>query len=205
MQIWLEQQQRLLVELQDQPVDLGGDGRCDSPGFCAKFMTYSLHEARLDKIIHAVQIEVGETEAVRTSVQMEKEGLIRSLAFLKQCDIKVRSLTTDRHPGIKKHMREKEPNIAHHFDVWHVAKGIKKKLTASTKAAGCTKLELWLQPTVNHMYWCAAVSRGNGDLLVDTWLTLNNHVINIHEGHKGQLKVCLHGPLDEAPWLLPGK
>ncbi|CAN7976035.1 unnamed protein product [Ixodes persulcatus] len=41
-QVWTEEQGKLLDELRDQPLDLAGDGRCDSPGFSAKYLTYSL-------------------------------------------------------------------------------------------------------------------------------------------------------------------
>lgn len=61
---------------------------------------------------------------VQASSQMEKEGLIRGLQFLEDNQVKVESLTTDRHPGTKKYMRTMKPDIAHYFDVCHVAKGM---------------------------------------------------------------------------------
>lgn len=64
-----------------------------------------------------------QSEDVKASSNMEKKGLIRGLQFLQSSGIAVKSLTTDRHSGIKKHMREKEPEILHYFDVWHVSKG----------------------------------------------------------------------------------
>ncbi|KAM7291272.1 uncharacterized protein ISCGN_027845 [Ixodes scapularis] len=121
-QVWTDEQGKLLDELRDQPLDLAGDGRCDSPGFCAKYLTYSLFVGHVNKILHFEQVQVGECETVRNSGQMEKEGLVRSLDFLKKKDITVRSLTTDRHRSIGKHMREQEPGILHYFDVWHVSK-----------------------------------------------------------------------------------
>lgn len=59
-QIWREQQEELFLQLEGQEVDLAGDGRCDSPGFSAKYMTYSLHAAQLNKILHFEQVQVGE-------------------------------------------------------------------------------------------------------------------------------------------------
>lgn len=49
-----------MEELRDQPLDLAGDGRCDSPGFSAKYLTYSLHVPSVNKILHFEQIQVGE-------------------------------------------------------------------------------------------------------------------------------------------------
>ena len=54
---------------------------------------------------------------------MELEGLQRSLTFLKDNNVPVSDLITDRHSSVKKYMREKQPDIHHWFDVWHVAKG----------------------------------------------------------------------------------
>ncbi|KAG0444735.1 hypothetical protein HPB47_013443, partial [Ixodes persulcatus] len=159
-QVWADEQWQLMDKLRDQPLDLAGDGRCDSPGFSAKYLTYSLYAAQANKILHFEQIQVGECEAVRNSGQMEKEGLIRSLEFVKGKDLTVRSLTTDRHRSIAKHMREQEAAILHYFDIWHVSKSIKKSLTAASKGKDCGVLALWSQPAVNHMYWVAAASQG---------------------------------------------
>ena len=54
---------------------------------------------------------------------MEKEGLHHVLEFLKEKDLTVGILVTDRHQQITKWIREKHPNVKHYFDVWHVAKG----------------------------------------------------------------------------------
>ena len=84
---------------------LSGDGRCDSPGFNAKYGTYSVMDNRTSKVLHFEVIHVGETES---SSRIEKGGLIRCLDKMKACDIKIYSLTTDQHVQIKKHMREQE-------------------------------------------------------------------------------------------------
>ncbi|KAG0443368.1 hypothetical protein HPB47_015000, partial [Ixodes persulcatus] len=109
----------LLEQLKDSIGDLSGDGRCDSPGFFAKYLTYSIFAPQINKIMLCEQVQVGECEEVRASVQMEKQGLIRCLELLKTKDINVHSLTTHRHISIAKHMREVEPEIVHYLDVWH--------------------------------------------------------------------------------------
>ena len=55
---------------------------------------------------------------------MELEGLERSLEKLTEHQITVSDITTDRHPSVKKFIREKHPEVRHWFDVWHVAKGM---------------------------------------------------------------------------------
>lgn len=54
---------------------------------------------------------------------MEKVGFVQCLGELHSKDLKVSTVTTDRHPGIRKHIREKEPGIKHELDSWHVVKG----------------------------------------------------------------------------------
>ncbi|XP_064464730.1 uncharacterized protein LOC135400449 [Ornithodoros turicata] len=137
------------------------------------------------------------------SVQMEKEGLIKSLAFLKEQGIKVKSFTTDRHPAIRKHMQVHEPDITHNFDIWHISKSVKKKLTSVSKSASCRSLQGWIQGTSNHLYWCARAGGGNGQMAVDAWLSIQNHVINVHDGHSGTYRRCLHEPITNGDWLDP--
>ena len=37
---------------------LAGDGRCDSPGHCAKYGSYSLMEQRFDKVLRTELVQV---------------------------------------------------------------------------------------------------------------------------------------------------
>ncbi|KAK8775734.1 hypothetical protein V5799_030919 [Amblyomma americanum] len=68
---------------------------------------------------------------------MELEDLKRGLQFLENQGITVKALVTDRHIQIKAHMRRERPGIQHKFDVWHVAKGVFKKVTAISKRLVC--------------------------------------------------------------------
>ena len=54
---------------------------------------------------------------------MEKEGLSRAPQFLLDHQLTVATLITDRHKQISKFIFIKHPDIAHHYDVWHVSKG----------------------------------------------------------------------------------
>jgi hypothetical protein len=64
---------------------------------------------------------------------------------------------------------------------------------------------------VNHLYWCAASTPdGNGELLLAKWLSLDNHLHNIHRGHGGIYHNCGHGRLrgrreKKKKWLESGK
>ena len=79
-----------------------------------------------------------------------------------------------------------------------------KKLNAAGKKKGCQKVKDWARSISNHMYWCAASSNGDGELLQQKWLSILNHVTNIHEGHGDKFPSCQHGPLEERAWMIKG-
>ncbi|KAM7293801.1 hypothetical protein ISCGN_023384 [Ixodes scapularis] len=159
--VWDRQRDEDLTALAGEPVDLSGDGRCDSPGHSAKYMTYSFYSHRLGKIVHTELVQVKECPEVSASSNMEKEGCARGISFLKSRNVLIRSFTTDRHSSIKAYMRIHQPAILHLFDVWHAVKGIRKKLAAGSKCAGCKDLAPWVSPVCNHLWWCATASGGN--------------------------------------------
>ena len=91
-------------------VDIVGDGRCDSPGFSAKYGTYIVMDGNTNEILHFYVIH---REIAGNSGRMEKEAMIKCLDKLDEFDIKINSLTTDRHKQIRKYMREQKPMIKH--------------------------------------------------------------------------------------------
>ena len=128
----------------DKPAKLGGDGRCDSPGHNAKYCTYSVMEQESSQILHFHITSVEETD--RKSNLMEKQALVRVLEKLK---VSIESLTTDRHPQIRKHLRE-NTSIRHQFDIWHAAKSLRKKLTNAAKSKANAELQAWIKSIDNH-------------------------------------------------------
>ena len=82
--------------------------------------------------------------------------------------------------------------------------GVHKKLNAASKKKGCQKVALWARSISNHLYWCAASSQGDPDLILAKWKSISNHIVNIHEGHDEKFWRCEHGDLDERAWMLPG-
>ena len=63
---------------------------------------------------------------------MEKLSIItKTLNEVKQKGICLNQLTTDRHTGIRKYLREEESKITHQFDVWHFVKKHKEKTSSA--------------------------------------------------------------------------
>ncbi|XP_056015759.1 uncharacterized protein LOC125677033 [Ostrea edulis] len=71
-----------------------------------------------------------------------------------------------------------------------------KKLEASGKK--CKKVAYWARSVSNHLYWCAASSNENGELVMEKWFSVLNHVANIYEGHG---KPCLSCLLEDRDWI----
>ena len=72
-------QQKAVIEyeyLWGNQLHLSGDGCCDSPGFSAKYSTYTLMDSATDFISDFSLVQVSEVDS---SVAMEKEGLRRCL------------------------------------------------------------------------------------------------------------------------------
>lgn len=205
--VWQHAQASLLATLRediqrnDKGIAVGGDGRCDSPGHNAKYGSYTIMDTRRSQIVDTQLVQCSE---VTSSNAMEKEGLVRVMVAMQHQRIKIDRLITDRHASVKKYMRENYPKIKHFFDVWHVAKGIKKKLLAKGKQKGFELLKVWAPSIVYHVYWCAATSGGNAKLLKEKWLSILNHVANIHEGHGTLFPRCEHGPLEDRMWITKG-
>eukprot|EP00117_Sycon_ciliatum_P007088 scpid6148/ scgid10338/ len=84
-----------------------GDERCDSPGYSAKFGTYTFLEAKMNLI---VDFDVVEYTVAKSSVAMEKVGFSRVLDRGKE-SLTVDVVVIDRSPSIKATMRDQYPGI----------------------------------------------------------------------------------------------
>uniref|UniRef100_A0AAV2KKW4 Uncharacterized protein n=1 Tax=Knipowitschia caucasica TaxID=637954 RepID=A0AAV2KKW4_KNICA len=98
------------------------------------------------------KLEHRRSNEVTSSVAMEKEGLLRALDQLNRNDVVIKELVTDRHLSIRKMMRETKPDIKHSVDVWHLDKGLGKKLLAVSKERDRGLVSEWKQSISKHIY-----------------------------------------------------
>ena len=145
---YLMQQDAVLEFLRGQHLHLSGDGRCDSPGYSARYCSYSLMDSASDLILDYKLIQSSETGS---SVAMEKEGLRHCLKYLLDRDVSIDTIATDRHRGVGALMKSDYPSINHQYDVWHLAKSVVKKLTQKGKQRKCEQLLPWIQSISNHL------------------------------------------------------
>ncbi|KAM4567181.1 uncharacterized protein PAE49_010598 [Odontesthes bonariensis] len=176
-------------------IDLCGDARCDSPGFSSKYSTYSFQDDTTKEIVHVELVQVTEATSL---VAMELTGFQRGLDYLLERGLKVGVVTTDRSPSIRKVMRENYSSIRHEFDIWHVAKGVKKKLTAISNKKGTKDLQPWIRSITNHLYFSCDSSKGDEEVCVRRWTGLLHHICGIHRWEDGGAEcTCPHPPLTE--------
>ncbi|XP_055366648.1 uncharacterized protein LOC121202406 [Betta splendens] len=200
--VWKTWQNSILLHLsQKDKVIFGGDMRADSPGHSAKYGSYTMVDLTINRV---VDLQLVQSNEVGGSHNMEKEGLRRSLAKMSQHGVKLDSIVTDRHPAIQKMLREEK--IMQFYDVWHIEKGITKKLENASKTKECEKLQTWIKAIRNHIYWTAATS-STGPERIAKWMSLINHVQDVHTHEDPSFPNCLH-PVkhtrDKHKWLSKG-
>ena len=124
---WTMHQTALLSVLSSEPaLRVCGDARSDSPGYSAKYSSYTIMDMKTGLIVDQQLVSLAD-EAIESSVAMETEALERSLDFIILSGLKIETLATDRHTGVQSLMKQKYTEIDHQFDVWHLAKNIGEK------------------------------------------------------------------------------
>lgn len=130
------------------------------------------------------------------------------MRWLQEHHLQIGIIITDRHLQIQKWIRENLPQTTHYYDVWHVAKGLKKKILAASKLKECKDISRWNKSLTNHLYWVAASTPdGDGDVMWAKWESVENHIHNVHEGHSDVFPTCAHETLDgdqrQKKWIKP--
>nr|XP_034334865.1 uncharacterized protein LOC117692019 [Crassostrea gigas] len=198
---WDFEQSQLLTEIKDgasQDVVVGGDARCDSPGYSAKYGTYTIMDLERNKIL---DFQLVQSNEVKGSSHMELAGLKRAMGFLKD-HVNIKTLVTDRHSMVKKYMKDCHAEKNHYFDVWHIAKGVSKKLETASKKVSGEQIRPWIKSIANHCHWTASSSEDDGELKQAKWASVVNHIANKHENHSRKYPRCEHAPInDERLWI----
>ena len=207
---WQQEKAAVLADLLDRnSVTLLGDGRCDSPGYSAKYGTYTMMDKESEKI---VDFEVCHVKQSTSSQAMEKRGFKLCLDRALNSGIPVGVVGTGRHTDIKALMRSeyKDLGVEHQVDVWHLTKNIKSKLVTKAKEKECKDLSPWIKSVTNHMWWSAMTCDGNPQLLKEKWVSILHHTADKHDWDSTVLyNRCAHEPISprahrKTKWLVAG-
>ena len=96
---WKEMKEEAWKEREGKEIILSSDGRNDSPGYCAQYLTYSFADMESKTILNLNIVEVREVEG-RKSTNMERVCFERGLDELLTSTMKIEELVTDGHLGI---------------------------------------------------------------------------------------------------------
>ena len=205
---WEAESRRQIEKLTGKAVvNLNGDGRCDSPGHCAKCGTYTLMDHDTGDVVAFNIVQVSE---VTSSNAMEKEGFSRCIEMLENKDVTISRIATDRHVSISSSMNKDHPTTNHRYDVWHLSKWVVKKLTNKAKLMGCEELFSWMQSIANHVWLSAATCNGCVDLLREKWKSVLDHTTKKHKWSRNtHFHECSHRRISSSEakrvcWLKPG-
>lgn len=192
---------------QKTQVTIIGDARCDSPGYSAIYSTCTMMDSSTNRILDTQLVHV--TEAT-SSVGMGKVGFGRSLDNLLEKKVPITIVATDRHPSIKKLMKDNYPAVKHEFGIWHLSKGLKKKRLEMAKKKGCSDLSLWIRAVFNHLWWCSENFNGDTILLKEMWCSIVHYIANQHSWVNAEKLIRCPSPpipddvVNEKVWLEPG-
>ena len=128
-----EMQKKGIVDekLQNESLSVAGDEKFDSPGYSAKYGTYTIMNTETKEIIDCF---IAHVSNAGSSQGMELYGFKKVLTKLTQSDrLKISTITTDRHRAIRKNIGENCNEIEHQFDIRHFGKNVKKMLSAKSK------------------------------------------------------------------------
>ena len=171
---------------------LSGDGRCDSPGHNAKYLTYSFLDQSSDKIAGlAVTQCTDRTEwmFLKTFIMLLKSYWVNS----KQRNKDFPNYNRSPCPN-QKVQRENYKDINHQSDIWHVCKNFKKNLTQSAKKNSCFIINGWIKSICNRLRWCCESGDGDEQLLREKWVSILFHIQNKHSwtGSNMLFHKCCH-------------
>ena len=137
---YVRQQEAIIEYLRDNQLHLSNDGCYDSPGYSAKYATYSLTDSATDLILDCkFGTCISETGS---SVAMEKEGFRCCLDKLFDQGVDIISVATDRHTGVASLMKNVTVTLNMMCGIWPK---VLQKLTKKAKAKHCDQLFPWMQ------------------------------------------------------------
>ncbi|KAK3722374.1 hypothetical protein QZH41_013690, partial [Actinostola sp. cb2023] len=143
---------------------------------------------------------------VGSSSEMEFIGHQRSILHLLSTGMIIKEFISDRHSSITKWMREEcpkiclemdKPYIHHYFDLWHIAKKIKKLLLKLSKERGCELIGRWRNACVRHFYWAITSTHSLlSEVKLAKFQTFLYHILNKHQDLPNRLfNACRHGEI----------
>eukprot|EP00079_Xenopus_tropicalis_P038855 XP_017952626.1 PREDICTED: UPF0553 protein C9orf64 homolog isoform X1 [Xenopus tropicalis] len=180
---WKTEQDKLIKHISGKSVFLVGDHDINIPGSFSKYCTYSLMEGASMKIIN---YRVDQVSSTTSSADAEKQSFQKSLDELLEKDVKVKSICTNRRKAIRKLIYKDYSDILHKYNIDHISRSLRNKLSSASKQKNCSQISQWIKPAVSHLLWASQTCDGSADLLKKKWQSLLNHVTKVHKWETSQ-------------------
>ena len=155
-------------------VVLCGDAQFDSPGYSAKYCTYTIMDCETNEVVDFSVLQRGQVTGglEHQAFRQVWEGLVIDEK------IKADHLVIDRQATINKIVEDNFPDTEVSFDVWHMAKNLASHLRTAAKSH--PKIGSWHRAIVNHFWFSCKIAEGDPDLAVKMFHSCLFHVANIH-------------------------
>lgn len=159
--------------MSEETCDVAGDGHFDSPGWTAKFCTYSIMDMASGAIIDFFVSQRAMYEG-----DLEMESCKEVLSNLTEKGLKIRNFVTDENSKVSKMVRDNFKSLVHCLDVWHKARLLKKKL--QKLATTHTELLKFVPKIVNHFWYSCQTCTKDPQVLLETFHGCLLHICNKH-------------------------
>ena len=170
---WVLMRDSLISSTRRQKITVSGDGHFDSPGWSAKYCTYSIMNNATGAIMDFFVVQRGMYFG-----DLETEGCKEVLRNLTEKGLKIKNFVSDENTKVAKMIRENFPGLFHCYDIWHKARLIKKKLTKM--AVTHPDILPFIRPIVNHFWYCCQKCGGDADMLIERFHSSLLHLSGKH-------------------------
>ncbi|NP_001072457.1 uncharacterized protein LOC779912 [Xenopus tropicalis] len=199
---WLLEQQRVKEEIGKKALCIVADEMYSSSKHTAKHCSYAMIDQATQKVVDFKACPLARIRSITV-----RRAFQNCLDRILDDKFDVHAVATDCHPGIERLMREKYVAINHQYKVCSYSKELKKRLILASKKKMSEKIELWINPIINHFWWSIKTCGGDGNMLRERWRSLLYHLTNQHNWVDLDLySSCSHKPLTwkerkATPWL----
>ena len=197
MSYWQQEQEALIEDMlarvdRGKEIKIAGDGQCDSPGFSAKYCTYSLMDQQNGKIVN---FNVKQVTECTSSVAMETEAFVECVRFMAEQGIYIDVFSSDRHHGVSAVIKGELREVIgdHQFDIFHITKSFQKDSARKAKGKDCQSLKDWAQALNLHLWRACATCDGNAEILIEKFKASIFHASGRHKfPHFRHFQRCAH-------------
>lgn len=168
-----------VIDSPPKKLDIAIDAQYDSPGYSADLACETMMDINTRLILTFAITHKSEVDGV--SNRMELHGakkVVEDIQEIAQID----SVTTDKHAGVIKYLRES--NINHQLDLWHILHRLTKRIRTATKRLTTEDDKQLLcslkMRLMTHIWKVIDLAEDDTDRFVELVFSFFPHIIGVH-------------------------